>query len=657
MRSRKSLATVIAAACLLAVLSTSLPAQQAPPAEGDEPQLIAVIQSDAPLFNKMKACQRLAVIGTKNCVPVLAKLLADEKLAHYARYGLEPIPDPSVDDALRNALGNLKGKLLVGVINSISVRRDAKALDDLKGLLGNSDPAVAAAAASALGRIATPQAVRILRSQLDGPASLRPAVADACLTIAEKLLDQKKQTEAVALFDALREANLPAHIQIAALHGAIRARGSAGLPLLVESLRSKDKAVFRVALAMAQKMPGGDVTRALVEELPKLQPTHQNVRQALVIYVLGARGDQAAYPVVLEAAKNASPAVRLAAVRVLAGLGRVSAVPVLLEAAVEAEGELAEAARNTLVEMPSRQQVDASLAAALTESEGRRLLVVIDVVGRRSIASTIPALLKLSDDDDQQVRAAAIGALGLTVGLDGLPALIDRLITPKTPDVAAAAKEALTKASMRMPDRDACAAKLIDRMASAPDSAKGDLLDLLGVVGGTKALDSVSAAAKDSNEDMQDAATRVLGGWMSPDAAPVLLELAKTQDGKFQVRSLRGYIRIIRQFGLPAKQRLAMCREAMAVAKRAEEKRLVLDALTRIPSPPALRLVQKHLDDAALKEAASKAAVAIAAKIVNAHPAAVADAMKKAAQATGDNDLARRARALLGRASAKLHKN
>ena len=33
-------------------------------------------------------------------VPVLAGLLGDEKMAHYARYGLEPIPDASVDAAL-----------------------------------------------------------------------------------------------------------------------------------------------------------------------------------------------------------------------------------------------------------------------------------------------------------------------------------------------------------------------------------------------------------------------------------------------------------------------------------------------------------------------------------------------------------------------------
>ena len=60
-----------------------------------------MLQSDAPHKDKADACRRLGVIGTGQCVPVLAGLLGDEKLAHMARYGLEPIPDASVDEALR----------------------------------------------------------------------------------------------------------------------------------------------------------------------------------------------------------------------------------------------------------------------------------------------------------------------------------------------------------------------------------------------------------------------------------------------------------------------------------------------------------------------------------------------------------------------------
>lgn len=151
-----------AAAGWLAFTASALPAQDTAPEGEDARKLIGVLQSGAPLFEKCKACQRLAVIGTAEAVPVLAGLLGDEKLAHYARFALEPIPDPSVDDALRAAMAALKGKLLVGVINSVGSRRDAKALDNLTKLVGDADLDAAAAAAAAIGRIGTSSAARAL---------------------------------------------------------------------------------------------------------------------------------------------------------------------------------------------------------------------------------------------------------------------------------------------------------------------------------------------------------------------------------------------------------------------------------------------------------------------------------------------------------------
>ena len=83
-----------------------------------------------------------------------------------ARYALEPIPDPAVDSALRDALGKLKGRPLIGVIGSIGVRRDAKAVDLLCRLLKDNDADVAQAAARALGSMGTAAAVEALEDAL-----------------------------------------------------------------------------------------------------------------------------------------------------------------------------------------------------------------------------------------------------------------------------------------------------------------------------------------------------------------------------------------------------------------------------------------------------------------------------------------------------------
>jgi HEAT repeat protein len=200
--------------------------QTVPPATPEqEEKLIAALQSDAPLKEKVDACRGLAVVGTSRAVPALAALLGDEKLSHMARYGLEPIPDPAVDDVLRKALTRLKGRPLVGVAGSLGVRRDPKAVPPLANLMQDSNADVAQAAARALGKIGTSEAAAALTEMLpQAAADRRTAVAGACLSCAEVLLAHGKRNEAAALYDHVGKADLPKHFRTAAAHGAIQAR-------------------------------------------------------------------------------------------------------------------------------------------------------------------------------------------------------------------------------------------------------------------------------------------------------------------------------------------------------------------------------------------------------------------------------------------------
>lgn len=119
--------------------------------------LVAILKnSDATEFAKAKACQRLAVVGEPSSVPALAELLDDPRLAHYARTALEPMPTGAADQALREAVGRLNGGLLVGVINSIGIRRDPSALAGLAQLRQSDDQAVRDAATAAINRIRRP---------------------------------------------------------------------------------------------------------------------------------------------------------------------------------------------------------------------------------------------------------------------------------------------------------------------------------------------------------------------------------------------------------------------------------------------------------------------------------------------------------------------
>jgi HEAT repeat protein len=631
--------------CLLAAAPAVLPAQQPPPSEGDEARQIEILQSDAPLFDKAKACQMLAVIGGQDCIPVLAELLADPQLAHYARFGLEPNPDPAVDQALRASLDDLDGLLLVGVINTIGMRRDQQAMDALKELTTHSDQQVAAAAMAALGRLATPEAIEVLLAAIAGQPAMQSAAADASLSAGDMLLAQEAAAQAIELYDTLVEAELAPRYTIAALHGAIRARGSDGLPMVVELLTDEDPARFAVALGMSHELGGPQVAEALIDALGDL-PTQ---RRKLIVYVLGDLGEPAALPVVLELAGGATSDVRLPAVEVLAQLGDADAVGVLLDAATADDETLSAAARTSLADLPG-DDVDARLGELIASSSGAQRLVLIELAGLRRITSALPTLMQLADDQDEGVRTAALRALGLTIGLEQLPSLIDRLVAPTTAEAATTAKEALNTALLRMPDRDAAAQLLIQRMPDASMAAKVDLLSLLGVLGGDRALEGVAAAARAPEDEVQDAATRVLGEWITADAAPVLLALAKTGPDRYKVRTLRGYIRIARQLDVPLDERIEMCRRTIEAAGRPDEVRLALEVLGRYPTLAGLQIAAEQLKRPAVQQAAAAAAVTIAEKIVGAQPAAVAAVMEKAAAVATDAEVAQKAKNLLRRA-------
>lgn len=570
-----------------------------------EKALIEKLQSDAPSGEKAIACKELAVYGSAQAVGELAKLLSNAELASWSRIALEAIPGPEASKALRDALDKVNGRLLVGTINSIGVRRDENAVDPLVARLQNQDADVASAAAVALGHIANPAATKALRGLLAAaPAKVKSAAAEGCVLCAERLMADGKTKEAIEIYDEVRKAEVPKQRVLEATRGAILARGPDGIPVLVEQLRSKDLDLFRIGLSTARELKGPEVGKALVSEVAGTSPE----RGALLLMAFADRADSTVSPPVIELAKNGQKEVRIAAIGVVGRLGNSSGLPVLVEIAGESDSEIAAAAKNGLAALGG-ESTNADILARLSSAEGKSLATLIELVGLRRIDAT-PTLLKALDDRDQAVRSAALAALGETVGVKDLSLLIAQVISPKNAADAAVAQKALRAACVRMPQREECATELSAAMSRAPAGAKPVLLEVLGAVGGEKSLATIGAAVKGNDEKLQDTGSRILGEWMTLDAAPVLLDLAKTAPSdKYQVRALRGYLRLARQFATSDEQRAEMCQKALDASSRPTEQKLVISALERFPSPAALAVAMNARQIPALKEDATRAAL------------------------------------------------
>ena len=576
-----------------------------------EQELLLVLRSDGPSADKAIACKNLAIFGSSAAAADLAKLLPNAELSSWARIALEAIPGEEVDAALRSAVDSLEGKLLVGTINSIGVRRDANAVDALAPRLQHADAEVASATAVALGSIGNTAAADLLRKSLAAaPANVRSAIAEGCVLCAERLMAEGKSAEAVAIYDEVRTAQVPMQRNVEATRGAILARGQAGIPLLLEQFQSPEKQLFQLALTTAREFPGSEIDQALVEELERATPE----RAALIVQAMADRPETVVLAAVLKAAEQGPQVVRLSAVDALGRVGDSSCLDSLLKIALDPDVDLSQTAKMTLADVPG-EKIDTQILVLLASAKGKSYPLLLQLVGQRRI-DAVPELLKAIDHSDKDVRSAALIALGETVRLQKLPVLISQVVLPKHPEDAPIALQALKAASIRMPDREACAGELataIERTKVVP--TKISLLQILGAMGGTKALAAIGAAAKSNDAQLQDSSSRLLGEWMTEDAAPVLLDLAKIPTNPYNIRALRGYIRIARQFVLPEEQRAEMCQKAFDAASQTAEKKLVLDVLKRYPNPDTLKQAIKAMQIPELKDDATQATLVIAQKL------------------------------------------
>jgi len=169
-------------------------------------------------------CRRLRVVGTSQSIGALAALLPAEETSHIARYALERIPDEKAAQAMRDALPKVSSKLKSGIVGSLGKRRDAKSIETISKLLGDSDIEVARSAAHSLGLIGTPAAAKEL-SQFakKAPANMKMPVADARLICAEQLLADGGKSDAVALYKELQGDDQPAQVKVAAMRGMLAA--------------------------------------------------------------------------------------------------------------------------------------------------------------------------------------------------------------------------------------------------------------------------------------------------------------------------------------------------------------------------------------------------------------------------------------------------
>jgi len=357
-------------------------------------------------------------------------------------------------------------------------------------------------------------------------------------------------------------------------------------------LKSSDADLQRAGGKLIAEIPGGQATRVFAESLASLS----SGGRVVLLGALEERGDKAAAPYVRKAVGGPDETVRLAAVGALGVLGDVSCVELLTKTAAEG-GRVGGAALRALGRISDKRVSNALGAIIKGGGEPPIRVAAIRAAVDRGDPAVLPVLFKAAGDASADVRAAAHAGLGDLAGAGELPVIISMLISAESSADRASIERALIAAVNRIGQTDA--QPVIAGMSRADDAAKAPLLGVLARIGGEKALDAVRSAVKSGSSYVKRAAIRAMADWKDASPLSELLAIAKAEpDSANHILALRGYIKLV---GVRSNRSRAdsvkLLADAMAAARRAEEKKAVLAALPSYPCKEALDLAESAGDD------------------------------------------------------------
>jgi len=592
-----------------------------------EAGLLKVLQDPKATFDaKQYICRLLRQCGSDACVPALAKLLADEKLAHMARHALTYMPGEKAGEALRANLATAPANLLASAIDSVARRGDRKAVGVLaKIAVGNNNLALASAAIAALGRIGGPEAAKVLAGLKPAKANVR-VWADAYLKAADSLAAAGQAADAEAIYRKMYAPGPETMTRVAALGGLARMGGEKAVPTLLAALKDENRDIQAAAGKFMTTIPGEDASKALADSLGGLSPS----AQMLVISTLGARGHKSAAPAIVKLISAGNEPVRLAAIRALGVLGDAGCVPAIA-GQLPVGGETANAARASLGGMtaPGVGEAMVKQLASDLPAEGKAQLIEI-LIARRE-AGSMQAFIAAAADRDAGVARAAVKAIGVLGGPKELPAMVGMMVAEKDGGKRGEIEQALGSVIARCDSPDAGATLVIDAINKADAAARPNLIAVLPRIGGDKALGAASQQLKSDDPEARKAAIRALSDWPEPAPADDLLAIAKADSGDDGILALRGCVNLLSKWSnRPAVDTVAKLAEAMSLAKRTDEKRLILSVLPKFPCEQSLKLAQALADDKDLGREAGLAA----GKIKN---AMVSAGLKASSSTDGDS--------------------
>ncbi len=559
------------------------------------------------------------------------------------------MPYPAVNVALRNALGKTSGLTRSGIINSLGERRDSEAVPSLIDALSDESAHVREAAAMALVKIGTPQAIAALTAaHAKAQGDERAVSGQKLIQCADQLRKAGKQVEADKIYANLAQADKAPAVRQGALRGQMESAGAEASEVIAKALLGDDSLARQVAAGRLRYL-----SNQVLADLAADLSTFPSRAQEAILTAIGQRRMRSLLPVVLKAAGSVDPIVRIAAIRALGCVGDDTALALLLQHSTQddATGKAAWGSLQRVCAPNVDKQIVASLRA---EKDPARRAALIGLVEARQPTEAVALFLAEAEHDQVEVRTAAMAALARLAGPKDVAPMTLAVLHAEKGAERDEAERAVMQVCQRMSDVARRAEPVLSVLNSAAPADRTALLPLVGRIGGPEARRVIDKALTASDAKTYDAAVRAICNWPDASVADRLLELSEEDESAAHRRSaLRAFIRVVTlpSAGSDAKK-LSRLRLAMGRAQHDSERLLIIERASAVRSVESLRFLVPYLDQPPLDQAAGKSISELArhTELRQPNKAEFAPALEKTLQTNKDQDTLNRARIYLQKA-------
>ena len=555
------------------------------------------------------------------CVVPLGPYLADPDLAEPACQVLSGISAPGVSKALLCALRGAKGEHAATLIQALADHRAENAVPVLVDLAASQDADVRRTALYALANIGVRQrrlwfddysAGQVLRDACGVEDAFEKAMATSWyLLYARRLAEAGAEDRSAAVCRevlCMGRKQGAANVQSAALQTLADNIGDGAVPELVQAATNANRQVSVAALETMLRMRS-DKAEAALAGILRNGPSH--VRIALLETLDSSAGDNLMAGAI-GCLEDRDEAVRLAAIPAAARMGGRDVLPELLAVLRSGDADEIDRAKQAVL-LLAREPDMKAIAGAMPGAPAATQVVLLGILQERRATDCVDAVFQAAAAENADVRKAALKALSALASPDDLSKVVDILLQAENEREQSGAQRCVVALAGLVPGIEARTSVLREAYASADDSKKALILGILPELGGAEALKTVVSATDAQDKILRDAAIRALSSWPDDSAAEnMLLAAGKSDELTSQVLLLRGYVRVVRGSGRQPGEKIRSYREAMAVASRPEEKKLVLGALVDVKTLESLQFVGAHLSDPEVQSDAAGIVVLIA---------------------------------------------